>query len=158
MIVCRLIEKAAEELAALRDNAATISIADMKARQSAKIRQIGEALVAAGFVSLDAQAASLELPRSTTYTILLAEHKSTGISAKIISRMLNAQRLPSLVRAKVMEYAAEKAAGLYGGTKVHRRRFISALKSIPADEWPRVARLVGNKGHPVRGTSAELSA
>src|ERR1700720_413936 len=117
MVVCRLIEKAAEELAAVRDDVATISISDMKARQSAKIREIGEALVATGFVSLDAQTAALELPRSTTYTILSAEHKSTGISAKIVCRMLSSQRLPSLVRAKVIEYAAEKAAGLYGGTR-----------------------------------------
>jgi hypothetical protein len=139
MVVCRLIGNESEELACVRDNAATISISSMKVRQSAKIRDIGEALVATGFVSLDAQTAALELPRSTTYTILSAEHKSTGISAKIVCRMLSSQRLPSLVRAKVIEYAAEKAAGLYGGTKAQRRKFVHALRLIGAHGWPRIA-------------------
>ena len=100
---------------------------ELKARQSSKIREIGEALITTGFVSLDAQAKVLGLPRSTAWTILSAEHKSTGISAKIICRMLSSERLPPLVRAKIMEYAEEKAAGIYGGTKTQRRRFASKL-------------------------------
>jgi hypothetical protein len=103
-----------------------LSLADAKARQSSKIREIGEALITAGFVSLDAQAKALGLPRSTAWTILSAEHKSTGISAKIICRMLSSERLPPLVRAKIMEYAEEKAAGIYGGTQ--HRRFASQLR------------------------------
>jgi hypothetical protein len=35
---------------------ASRSLADVKARQSSKIREIGEALITAGFISLDAQA------------------------------------------------------------------------------------------------------
>ena len=118
----RLPVMAAEELGCLRDKTAPLSIADMKARQAAKIREIGEALMSVGLVTLDAQANALGLPRSTTWTILTAEHKGYGISAKIISRMLNSEQLPRLVRAKVMEYAQEKAAGLYGGTQTHRLR------------------------------------
>ena len=38
---------------------------ELKARQSSKIREIGAALITAGFVSLDAQAKVLGLPRST---------------------------------------------------------------------------------------------
>jgi hypothetical protein len=128
---------AAEEIGYLRDKTATLSIADMKARQSSKIREIGEALLTVGYATLDAQAEVLGLPRSTAWTILLAEHKSTGISAKIISRMLNS--LPPLVRAKIIEYAQEKAAGLYGGTREQTRRFISALRSNGTDVWPRAA-------------------
>jgi|HubBroStandDraft_6_1064221.scaffolds.fasta_scaffold354062_3 hypothetical protein len=135
MVLFSLIERAAQELACVRDSSFAISIPKMKARQSRKILEIGEALVATGLPSLDAQAEALGLPRSTTYTIVSAEHKSTGISAAIICRMLNSPRLPSLVRAKIIEYAAEKAAGLYGGTKVQRRRFISALKSNDAGLW-----------------------
>ena len=123
----------------LRDKTPNLSLADVKARQSSKIREIGEALITAGFVSLDAQAKALGLPRSTAWTILSAEHKSTGISAKIVCRMLSSQRLPSLVRAKVIEYAAEKAAGLYGGTKAQRRKFVHALRLIGAHGWPRIA-------------------
>jgi hypothetical protein len=135
----RLPMMAAEEIGYLRDKTATLSIADMKARQSSKIREIGEALLTVGYATLDAQAEVLGLPRSTAWKILLAEHKSTGISAKIISRMLNSQQLPPLVRAKIIEYAQEKAAGLYGGTREQTRRFISALRSNGTDVWPRAA-------------------
>ena len=111
----------------MRNNTPNHTLTDLKARQSSKIREIGEALITTGFVSLDAQAKVLGLPRSTAWTILSAEHKSTGISAKIICRMLSSERLPPLVRAKITEYAEEKAAGIYGGTKTQRRRFASKL-------------------------------
>src|SRR5580704_17239711 len=120
----------------LRDKTPNPSLADVKARQSSKSREIGEALITTGFVSLDAQAKVLGLPRSTAWTILSAEHKSTGISAKIICRMLSSERLPPLVRAKIMEYAEEKAAGIYGGMKRHQRRFASKLNLNDPDEWP----------------------
>ena len=50
-----------------------ISLADVKARQASKIREIGKALITTGFVSLDAQAKVLGLPRSTAWRILSAE-------------------------------------------------------------------------------------
>ena len=87
-----------------------LTLTDVKARQASKIREIGNALITAGIVSLDAQAKALGLPRSTAWTILSAEHKGTGISARIICRMLNSEPLPLLVRAKIVEYAKEKAA------------------------------------------------
>jgi hypothetical protein len=93
----------------LRDKTPNPSLADVKARQSSKIREIGEALITAGFVSLDAQAKALGLPRSTAWTILSAEHKGTGISARIICRMLSSKRIPRLVRAEIMEYAELKS-------------------------------------------------
>ena len=102
-----------------------------------KIREIGHALIAAGFVSLDKQAIALEVARSTAWTILSAEHKGTGISARIICRMLNSKRLPPIVRAKIVEYAKEKAAGIYGGTEMQHRRFASKLKLNGQEEWPR---------------------
>jgi hypothetical protein len=92
-------------------------------------------LIAAGFVTLDKQATALELPRSTAWTILSAEHKGTGLSARIICRMLSSNRLPLLVRAKIMEYAEERAAGIYGGTKTQNCRFASKLKLNGPDEW-----------------------
>jgi hypothetical protein len=119
----------------LRDKTPNPSLADVKARQSSKIREIGEALITAGFVSLDAQAKALGLPRSTAWTILSAEHKGTGISARIICRMLSSKRIPRLVRAEIMEYAEQRAAGIYGGTKTQNRRFASKLKSNGPDEW-----------------------
>jgi predicted DNA-binding transcriptional regulator AlpA len=68
--------------------------ADMKARQSAKIRELREALVASGFLTLDEQSKVLGLSRSTTWTILKGNHKASGLSAAIIDRMLAAPRLP----------------------------------------------------------------
>jgi hypothetical protein len=114
-----------------------LSLADVKARQSSNIREIGEALITAGFISLDAQAKALGLPRSTAWTILSAEHKATGLSARIICRMLSSNRLPLLVRAKIIEYAEERAAGIYGGTKTQNRRFCAKLKLNGPQQWPR---------------------
>ena len=113
----------------LRKKTTKLSLAAMKARQSSKIREIGEALISTGFVSLDAQAKVLGLPRSTAWTILAAEHKGTGISARIVGRMLSSAQLPALARVKIMEYAEEKAAGIYGGTTTQHRRFASKLTS-----------------------------
>src|ERR1700738_3159817 len=95
---------APERFRCLRNNAPNHTLTDLKARQSSKIREIGDALITAGIVTLDAQAKALGLPRSTAWTILSAEHQDTGISARIICRMLSSERLPPLVSAKIMEY------------------------------------------------------
>ena len=100
----------------------------MKARQSAKMREIADALSAAGFVGLDAQADILGIGRSTAWTILRGSHKSTGLSPAIIDRILGAGALPVSVRTKIVEYASEKAAGFYGHNQLQRRRFIAALR------------------------------
>jgi len=99
----------------------------MKARQSSKIRELGDALATEGFLALDEQAKALGLCRSTAWTILKANHKASGLSAAIINRMLATPQLPPLVRAKVVEYVEEKAAGLYGDSKTKLRRFIARL-------------------------------
>jgi hypothetical protein len=99
----------------------------MKARQSAKMREIADALSSVGVCGLDAQADLLGIGRSTAWTILRGSHKSTGISPAVISRMLKADALPASVRAKIVEYANEKAAGAYGHNRLQRRRFIEAF-------------------------------
>ena len=85
------------------------------------------ALVAAGICRLDGQALVLGLCRSTTWTILKGNHKASGLSATTINRVLEAPQLPPFVRAKILEYVEEKAAGWYGHSKTQRRRFISQL-------------------------------
>jgi hypothetical protein len=50
-------------------------VPEMKARQAAKIRELGHALVDGGFLTLDEQSKVLGLARSTTWTILRASHK-----------------------------------------------------------------------------------
>jgi hypothetical protein len=105
-----------------------------KARQCAKIRELADAVQAAGFLTLDQQAKVLGLPRSTAWTIRKANHKASGLSASIINRMLAAPQLPPLARSKIMEYVEEKAAGLYGGPTAARRRFAARL-SIKQVRW-----------------------
>ena len=101
--------------------------AEMKARQSSKIRELAETVEAAGFLTLDEQAEILGVPRSTAWTIRRGSHKASGLSASIINRMLAAPMLPLLVRAKILDYVEEKVAGLYGGSRSQRRRFAAQL-------------------------------
>jgi hypothetical protein len=103
------------------------TVARMKARQSAKIRDIANVLVASGFHSLDAQARILGIGRSTAWTILKSNHKGSGLSAKLLGRILSAQQLPPLVRKTIVEYVEEKASGRYGHSAKVRRKFITAL-------------------------------
>jgi hypothetical protein len=99
----------------------------MKALQSSKIREIGEALVAAGFRALDEQAEALGLCRSTTWTILKGNYKNSGLSAATLKRILAAPQLPPNVRARIHEYIEEKTAGLYGDSKPRIRKFTASL-------------------------------
>jgi hypothetical protein len=99
----------------------------MKQRQSSKISEIGDALVASGISTLDQQASALGLSRSTTWTILRANHKASGLSAAVINRMLAVPQLPPLVRAVLVEYIGEKTTGVYGHSELQRRRFTARL-------------------------------
>ena len=105
------------------------SVGKMKARQSAKIREIADALISAGFPTIDAQAKILGVCRSTAWTILKSTHKGSGLSPKVISRILAVRQLPSHVRTKVLEYVEEKASGHYGHSARLRRKFITALST-----------------------------
>jgi hypothetical protein len=99
-----------------------------KAHQAAKLRAMREALVAAGFRSLDAQSAVLGLHRSTTWTIISGRHKTTGLSAATINRILAAPDLPVTVRAIVLEYVNDKLAGLYGDNDGPLEAFAARLR------------------------------
>jgi hypothetical protein len=68
----------------------------------------------------------LGLSRSTTWTIISGTHKSTGISAALIDRML-ASRPYRSGYAKIIDYLEEKAAGRYGHSPTQRRRFVESL-------------------------------
>jgi len=105
-------------------------LAIMKSDPSFPIQRIGDALLAEGFVTLDEQAKALGLSRSTTWTVLRANHKKSGLSAAILSRILKAPLLPGPVRAKVLQYVEEKSAGLHGHNKLQQRRFAARLESM----------------------------
>jgi hypothetical protein len=100
---------------------------EVKSQQARKIRELGDALVLEGFLTLDQQAEALGLCRSTAWTILKANHKASGLSAAVINSMLAAPRLPCLVRDKILEYIDEKTDGSYGHNKTQVHRFTARL-------------------------------
>ena len=100
-----------------------------RALQAEKIREVGEALVSSGLVTLDEQAEALGLCRSTTWTILQANHKNSGLSANVINIMLDSPRLPPAVRAKILEYVEQKLAGRYGHGPPQLSRFAGRLQA-----------------------------
>ena len=108
-----------------RQTSSTIS--HMKAMQSAKIRELRPALVDAGVLTLDQQTESLGLGRSTAWAILQGNHKSSGLSAATIKRMLTSQQLPPPARKILLEYVEEKLAGAYGHGKWRLRQFRARL-------------------------------
>ena len=113
---------------------------EMKYRQVLKIAELGDALMMAGFSTLNAKARVLGLPRSTVWTIQNATHKSSGLSARVINRVLAAPQLPPPVGAKIVEYVEEKAAGLYGHSRAQRRRFVANLSPQAVDRTQNKAR------------------
>src|SRR5512132_2890640 len=100
---------------------------EIKARQSAKIRQLAEAAKLTGLQTLDELASAFGIPR-TAWTIRNGGHKASGLSVSIIDRMLSAPKLPPPDRTTLLEYIAEKTSGLYGGNERQRRLFCARLK------------------------------
>jgi hypothetical protein len=115
----------------------------MKAMQSAKIRELRPALVDAGVLTLDQQAESLGLGRSTAWAVLKGNHKSSGLSTTLINRMLASPPLPGSARKIILEYVGEKSAGAYGHSKERLRQFRARLAKgqsfDAAEEASRVA-------------------
>ena len=109
----------------------------MQPEHLGRIRSICDALVAAGFDTLDKQADVLSLPRSTTWSVLHGNHKKSGLSAALLGRMLKSPRLPPSIRAKIIEYIEAKVAGELGHNKIQQRRFRArvemAYRSYPRE-------------------------
>jgi hypothetical protein len=106
----------------------TRSIASsVKMKQCEKIAELREALVKAGSHSLDAQAAALNLSRSTAWTVLRGKYKASGLSGKIVRRMLASPQLPAEARLRLREYVEEKLAGSFGHPEPSRRRFKTSI-------------------------------
>jgi hypothetical protein len=106
-------------------------ISEAKARQATRIKELGAALAAAGLATLDDQARALGLSRSTTWAVLKGNHKASGLSTATISRMLFSPELPPHVRATLLMYVEERAAGLFGHNEQQLRRFaLSFCSSI----------------------------
>ena len=99
-------------------------------QQRLKIEEIGTTLAECGFVALDEQAYVLGLSRSTTWTVLRAMHKNSGLSAMTINRMLATGRLPPRVRQKLLEYIAAKMSGAYGDQEHRLKAFASRISPV----------------------------
>ena len=95
---------------------------EAKARQTAKLAEIHEALVAAGCDTTVKQAAVLGIGRSTAW-VLLNRDKRAGPSAKVIKRILSSPQVPMSVRQKIEQYIEEKVSGLYGHSETATRSF-----------------------------------
>ena len=127
---------------------------DQIRRQQEAIRRIGEALVRCGYVSIEEQAAALNLPRSTTWTVLKANHKTSGLSASIIHKMLRSPELPEAARARILEYIEEKRKGSFGDNPIRLRRFdarLSLYGVLPvqrsSDSWTDRSRRIHTEKH-----------
>jgi hypothetical protein len=108
------------------------SIAEAKARQSIKIKELKVALTSAGLHTIDEQARALGLCRSTSWSVLKGNHKSSGLSPSTINYILHAPELPPSVRTKIVEYVEERSTGLYGHGPAQIRRFSDRIGSMSA--------------------------
>jgi hypothetical protein len=77
-------------------------------RRRASIQEIVNALVAAGYLSLDKQAKALGVHRSTAWTIIGARNKLGRLNAKTIGRILANSETPETVRTLVLRYLDEE--------------------------------------------------
>ena len=117
-------------------------VARMKGRQCAKIRDLRQALIDAGYQSLDQQATALGLSRSTAWAVLQGHHKASGLSAAIIRRMMASQRLPPSASTVLLEYIKERSAGAYGHNGTQVSRFLRRLNENCATEGSSAVRSV----------------
>ena len=110
-----------------RTTNACIDQLEYHVKQCSKIRELRQALVAAGYLTLAQQTESLGLRRSTAWMILQGNHKHSGLSAATIKRMLTSPQLPPPAKKIILEYVEEKLAGAYGHNQTQLRRFRERL-------------------------------
>ena len=72
-----------------------------------RLQDIGDALIANGYTSLDAQAKALGIHRATAWTIIKAKHKLGRLNACTTRRILENPGTPPSVRAVIEKYLAE---------------------------------------------------
>ena len=74
------------------------------ARRTVPVQQIADALVGAGYASLDEQARALGINRATAWTIIKTKHKLGRLNAKTTQRILANRDTPPTVRAVIEKY------------------------------------------------------
>jgi hypothetical protein len=98
--------------------------------QQSRILEISEVLSRHGHCTVDQQARILNVPRSTAWTILRPTHKYSGLTIRVLLKMLNAPELPPEARQKVLDYLNEKAEGRFGSNRNCQRRFKTKAKQV----------------------------
>jgi hypothetical protein len=83
-----------------------------RCKYSTKIQNIADALIAEGYLALDAQAKALGVCRSTAWTIVKTKHKLDRLSFKTTNSMLANPKLPPSVRLVLLQYLAERSDDL----------------------------------------------
>jgi len=76
-------------------------------QRKCRLQDIGDALIANGYTSLDAQAKALGIHRATAWTIIKAKHKLGRLNACTTRRILENPGTPPSVRAVIEKYLAE---------------------------------------------------
>jgi hypothetical protein len=109
-----------------------LAMTDGRARQTERIKLLRQALLNAGHVSLNQQAAALGLARSTTWAVLQANHKCWGLRAAVVKRMLASPTLPASARDAILSYVDEKLRGAYGHNDLQVDRFSARLSEFEA--------------------------
>ena len=77
-------------------------------KYTTNIQHIVNALLGAGYASLDAQAKALGIHRATAWTIIGQKHKLDRLNTNTINRMLANPELPPRVRVVIEQYVAER--------------------------------------------------
>jgi hypothetical protein len=78
------------------------------ARRTIPVKDISDALVGAGYTSLDEQARALGIHRATAWTIMRNKHKLGRLNAKTTERMLANPDLPPGIRDVIQQYVTER--------------------------------------------------
>ena len=80
----------------------------VRRKYTTNIQHIADALVAAGYTSLDEQAKALGIHRATVWTIVRDKHKLGRLNTNTTNRMLANPELPPCIRDVIQRYLAER--------------------------------------------------
>jgi len=77
-------------------------------KYTTNIQHIADALITAGYTSLDKQAKALGIHRATAWTIIKNRHKLDRLNTSTTKRMLANPELPPCIRDVIERYLAER--------------------------------------------------
>ena len=129
--------------------AMTAAVAEAKARQLSKIRELRLALRRAGLIGLDEQAKALGLPRSTTWKILKGGHKTSGFQQWSLVGCCPNQSCRKLSAPKYLNTCGRKPPGFMGTAREN------CLDSRLGFGAPMRWAICGDLGHPPDGLHAQ---